>query len=83
MQRSTLLKATVCLPNVGLKSMEVIIKCNHFKLRQAKELVRIYSKIDKEPIRAEFNNSMSNDNIKQKTVFNMLLTDFNELKGLV
>ena len=58
-QRSALLKATRCLPNVSLESMEVITECNpiflHLKLRQAEELVRIYSKNEKEPIREEFN----------------------------
>ena len=56
----------------------------HLKHRQAEELVRIYSKNEKEPIREEFNKSMSNNHIKgKKTVFNMLLTAFNELKGQV
>ena len=49
--RSALLKATRCLPNVSLESMEVITKCNpmflHLKLRQAEDLVRIYSKNEK------------------------------------
>ena len=82
-QRSALLKAAGCLSNVSLESMEGITKCNpmflNLKLRQAEELVRIYSKNEKEPIRKEFNNSVSNKHIKgKKTVFNMLLKAFNE-----
>lgn len=69
-QRSALLKATGCLPNVSLESMEVLSNCNplflHLKLRQAEELVRIYSKNNEIPIRKEFNDSMNNNHMKGK-----------------
>ena len=65
--------------------MEVIAKCNpmflHLKLCQTEELVRIYSKNEKKTLKEESNNIISNKHIKgKKTVFNMLLTAFNELK---
>ena len=85
-QRSALLKATGCLANSSTEVVEILSNCNplhlHLKLRQAKELLRIHSKHDNEPIKKEFDSSLNDQNLKgKKTTFNMLLSAFTEMKG--
>ena len=87
-QRSALLKATGCLSNTSLDTLELLTNCIptylHLKLRQAEELIRIYSKNEEEPILKEFIQSLEDHCVRgKKTTFNMLLTAFNELKGRV
>ena len=67
-QRSTLLRATGCLPNVRPESMDVLINCEplflHLKQRQADEIARIYCKGEGDSTKKEFQES--NDLMKEK-----------------
>ena len=48
-QRSDLIKATGCMANTSVETLEIISNCTpinlHLKLRQAEEMLRIYSKM--------------------------------------
>ena len=57
-QRTTLLKATDCMANTSLETLEIITNCTqthlHLKLRQAEEMIRIYSKNEGAKILEDF-----------------------------
>ena len=85
-QRAALLKATRCFSNSSTEAVEVLSSCIpihlHIKLRQAEELLRIYSKHDVQPIKEEFLKCMTNSTLRgKKTTYNMLLSTFCEMKG--
>ena len=67
-QRAALLKATGCLSNSSDEAVEVLSNCIHLhiKLRQAEELLRIYSKHDVQPVKEEFNNSTDDPSLRGK-----------------
>ena len=48
-QRTALLKATGCMANMSLETLELVPNCIpmhcHLKFRQAEEMIRIYSKM--------------------------------------
>ena len=58
-QRTALLKATGCMANTSLETLEIISNCTqmhlHLKLRQAEEMIRIYSKNEGEQILEDLN----------------------------
>ena len=87
-QRSTLLKATGCMANTSLETLELVSNCIpmhlHLQLRQAEEMIRIYSKNEGEQVLEDFSTSMEDTTVRGKrTTFNMLLSTFNELKGKI
>ena len=89
-QRAALLKATGCLSNSSNEAIEVLSNCIPIhlhiciKLRQAEELLRIYSKHDVQPIKEEFNNSTDDPSLwgkKTTCTCNMLISAFGEMKS--
>ena len=76
------------MANTSLETLEIISNCTpmhlHLKLRQAEEMIRIYSKNEGEQILEDFNNSIEDITVRGKrTTFNMLLSTFNEIKGKI
>ena len=53
-QHSALLKATECLANTSLETLELVSNCKpmhlHLKLRKVEEIIRIYSNIEGEQV---------------------------------
>ena len=86
LQRAALLKATGCMTKTILETLELVSNCipMHFllQLRQVEEMIRIYSKNEREQVLEDFKTSIEETAVRGKrTAFNFLLSTFNESKG--
>lgn len=87
-QRSAMLKASGCLNSTSTETLEILTNTSpidlQLKLRQAQEVVRISAKHDDDPLREDFDTWIAGDKVvgRKPTIFHLLMTRFNELKGL-
>lgn len=84
-QTAALLKATGCIGNSSLESFEVISNCFpvhlRLKLRQAEEVVKVFSKHDTKLIKEKFDTYLNNEEMKgKKHTFKLLMSVFVEWK---
>ena len=88
-QRSAMLKATVCVMTTSTESLEILTNTLpidlHLKLRQAQEVVRIAAKHNNDPLKEEFEEWMENGitNGRKPVLFHLLMSRFREMKGSV
>ena len=87
--RSAMIKASGCLNSTRTEALGILTNTEptdlQLKLRQAQEVVRIAAKHEDDPLKEDFEEWVRHDRIvgKKPTVFHLLMTRFQEIKGSV